>query len=253
MELVPLGTGAAYAGPGHASSGYLVRDGDTGLLIDCGNGVVSRLLEAGEQDNLTALLFTHLHADHCLDVFSLFYSRVFAKGKSYARLPLYLPPGELERFARLAEVLRVEPAKLFERTFDPTEYDPEKGLTVGSLQLSFVPTEHPVPTFAVRVDGGDASLVFSADTGPSAEVERLARGCDLLLCEASLAEEDFDPARPIHLTPRLAAELAVHCQARRLLLTHLWPHYNPAEMLDQARQVFPNTVLAEELSRYPVS
>lgn len=252
VELVVLGIGAAYPGPGQASSGYLIRDGATGLMIDCGNGVVSRLQEAGEEDNLTALLFSHLHADHCLDIFALFYQRVYNKDKSYGRLPLYLPPGEAERLARVAEVLRVDSKKLFEKGFELVEFDPAAGLVVDNLRLSFSRNEHPVPTYALRVEDAVASLVYSSDSGPQPELERLARDCSLLLCEASLSDADFDPAHPIHLTPRLAAEVAVNAGAKRLLLTHIWPYYDRAAMLKEARRVFPPAELAEELKRYQV-
>ena len=252
MELMVLGNGAAYPGPGQACSGYLIRNGRTGLMVDCGNGVVSRLQEAGEEDNVTALLFTHLHADHCLDIFSLFYQRIYNRDKSYPRLPLYLPPGEADRLARIAEVLRVEPKKLFEKAFEPIEYDAVVGLDVDALHLTFSRNEHPVPTYAVRVEGGGASFVYSSDTGPQPELQRLARDCDLLLSEASLSDADFDPARPIHLTPRLAAEVAAGAGVKQLLLTHIWPYYDRAAMLKDARQVFPPTALAEELRRYPV-
>lgn len=252
MELVVLGTGAAYPGPHQASSGYLIKEGSTSLLLECGNGIVSRLQEAGELETVTALLFSHLHADHLLDVFPLFYSRTYAKGRSYPPLPVHLPPGESERFARLAEVLRVEPRRVFEGTFQTTEYDPASGLRVGSLQISFHRTVHPVPTFALRVESGGTALVYSSDTGPDADLAEFAKGCDLLLAEATLSEEDFDPARPIHLTPGLAGELAVKAGARRLLLTHLWPHYDRQAMLEQAQRVFPAAELAEELKRYPL-
>jgi ribonuclease BN (tRNA processing enzyme) len=252
VELVVLGNGAAYAGPGQACSGYLIRDRDTGLMIDCGNGVVSKLLQAGEEDNVTALLFSHLHADHCLDIFSLFYQRVYSKDKHYPRIPIYLPPGEADRFARLAEVLRVEPKELFEKAFDPVEYDPEAGLMVSDLRILFSLNEHPVPTYAIRVERNGASLVYSSDTGPQPELEQLAHGCDLLLSEATLGEADFDPTRPIHLTPRLAGEVAARAGAKRLLLTHIWPFYDRTAMLEDARQLFPSTELAEELRRYHV-
>ena len=252
MELVVLGNGSAYAGPRQASSGYLVRDGDAGLLIDCGNGVVSRLLEAGEQDNVTALLLTHLHADHLLDIFSLFYSRIFAIGKSYPRLPIYLPPGEADRLRSLAEVLRVEPVKLFEQAFELKEYDPDGQLELGTLRVSFAPNSHPVPAYAVRVENGTSSLVCSSDTGPQERLEALARGCDLLLAEATWDDATFEASRPIHLTPRLAAEVAVRAGARRLLLTHIWYGYDLSAMVASARRVFPATDLAEELKRYAI-
>lgn len=251
MELVVLGNGSAYAGPHQACSGYLVRERDTALMIDCGNGVVSKLLEAGEEDNLSALLFTHLHADHCLDIFSLFYSRVYAR-KRYPRLPLYLPPDETQRLQRLAEVLRVEPKKLFEQAFEPIEYDPEARLQVGALRITFSRNDHPVPAFALRIEDDKASMVFSSDTGPQDRLEKLAAGCDLLLAEATLAENDFNPERPIHLTPALAADVAVRAGVKRLLLTHIWPFYDRSEMLKAAQKVFPGAELAEELNRYRI-
>lgn len=251
MELVVLGTGAAYPGPHQACSGYLVRDGQTGLLMDCGNGVVSRLQEAGEMDNLTAIIFSHIHADHLLDIFPLFYSRAYAKGKSYSRLPLYLPPGETDRFARIAEALKVEPIKLFQGIFDVAEYDPEAGLNIDNLRLSFVRNQHPIPTYAVRVESDSSSLFYSSDTGPSSALEDLAKGCHLALCEATLDDADYKPEHPIHLTPRLAAEVASKARVQKLLLTHMWPFYDRQAMLAQARKIFPATELAEELKRYP--
>ncbi len=252
MDLVVLGTGAAYPGPGQASSGYMVRDGRTGLLMDCGNGVVSRLQDAGEMDNLTALVFSHIHADHLLDIFPLFYSRAYVKGERPPRLPLYLPPGEADRFARIAEALRVEPRKLFEEAFDVAEYDPDAGLRIDNLWLSFARNEHPIPTFAIKVEGGGGSMVYSSDTGPSQPLVELARGCNLALCEATLEEADYNPDKPIHLTPRLAAELAKQAGVHRLLLTHLWPFYDRQQMLAEATRVFPSSELAEELKRYPI-
>jgi ribonuclease BN (tRNA processing enzyme) len=252
MELVVLGVGAAYPGPGQACSGYLVKSGGTNLLIDCGNGVVSRLQQASELEGLTALIFSHLHADHCLDIFSLFYSRAFSKPRSYPPLPIYLPPGEMELFARLSEVLRVEPRRLLDGTFRASEYDPSAGLDLEDLRLSFAQTEHPVPAYSIRSEDESGSIVYSSDTGPTEKLVDLAKGCDLLLSEATLAEEDFNPERPLHLTPRMAAEVAVRAGARRLLLTHIWPHYDRQAMLEDARRIFPAAELAEELERYPI-
>ncbi|HEX2987805.1 MAG TPA: MBL fold metallo-hydrolase [Chloroflexota bacterium] len=253
MELVVMGSGAAYPGPHQASSGYLIRDGQTGLLVDCGNGVVSKLQEAGEMDNVTALLFSHLHADHLLDIFPLFYARLYGKGKVYPTLPVFMPPGEVERFARLAEVLRVDTRKLCEQVFSVREYDPAGPLSVDALSISFLKTVHPVPAYALRIEDGRGSMVFSADTGPLPELADFARGCDLLLCEASIGPEDFDPDHAIHLTPAMAAEVAASAGARQLLLTHIWPFYDRQEMLQQAKAVFPQAELAEELNRYQIA
>ena len=247
-----LGTGAAYPGPHQACSGYLVKEGETNLLLDCGNGVVSRLQEAGELETLTALLFSHLHADHCSDIFPLFYWKLYGRGRNLPPLPIFLPPGEADRLDRIAEALRVEPRKLVEGAFTIAEYDPSAGLTHGRLQLSFASNVHPVPTYSVRVDAARGSLTYTADTGPFPGLASLASGSRLLLAEAALTEEEYDPERPVHLTPRLAAELALQAGAQRLLLTHIWPHHDRQAMLEQARKHFPDAELAEELRRYPV-
>ena len=252
MELVVLGTGAAYPGPHQASSGYLVKEGETRLLIDCGNGVVSRLQEAGELESLTHLLFSHLHADHMLDIFPLFYSRLYARGKRFPPLPVYMPPGEVERFTRLAEVLRIEPQKLLGRVFHIEQYDAQAGLVIDSLRISFLRTVHPVPAFALRLDSAGHSLVYTADTAPFPELGDFARGCDLLLAEATISQEDFDPEHAIHLTPALAADLATKAGARRLLLTHMWPFYDRQAMLEEGLRIFPDTELAEDLARYSI-
>jgi len=250
MELVVLGTGAAYPGPGQASSGYLVRSGETRLLIDCGNGVVVRLQEAGELYGLTHLLFSHLHADHLLDVFPLFYSRLYGGGQVMPPLPTLMPPGEVERFARVAELLRVDPKKMVEQVFQMGEYDPEAGLTVDGLRISFLRTVHPVPTFALRIEEGGSALVYTSDTAPFPELADFARGCRILLAEATISQQDFDAEHAIHLTPSLAADLAARSGAEKLLLTHMWPYYDRKAMLEEGLQVFPNTQLAEELRVY---
>lgn len=252
LELVVLGTGAAYPGPHQACSGYLVKEGETSLLLDCGNGVISRLQDAGELDRVSALLFSHLHADHCSDIFPLFYWKLFGTGKNLPPLPIFLPPGETDRLDRIAEALRVEPRRLVESAFTITEYDPSAGLMLGGLRVSFASNVHPIPTYSVRVDVAGGSLTYTSDTGPFPGLASLASGCQLLLAEAALTEEDYDPENPVHLTPRLAAELALEAGVRRLLLTHIWPHYDRQAMLEQARKHFPATELAEELRRYPV-
>jgi len=250
MELVVLGAGAAYPGPGQASSGYLIRDGATSLLLDCGNGIVPRLQEAGELERLSAILFSHLHADHFLDIYPLFYSRLYGK-RRYPPLPVFLPPGEASQMARVTEVLRVDTQK-FGEAFHLQEFDPAAGMEYGGLRLSFQRNDHPVTTFGVRVEKDGAAFVYSSDTGPMPQLEQFARGCDLLVIEASVGAADFDPKKAIHLTPGLAGEVAARAGAKRMLLTHMWPHYDRGEMLREAQGTFPGAELAEELKRYPV-
>jgi ribonuclease BN (tRNA processing enzyme) len=111
----------------------------------------------------------------------------------------------------------------FEATFDVREYSADDTLALGELTLTFVPTAHAQPCFAVRVSDGRSALVYGADGGPSAQLEELARDCDLLILEATYAQDAEEAAANGHMTAAMAGALAARAGAARLLLTHLLP------------------------------
>jgi ribonuclease BN (tRNA processing enzyme) len=100
---------------------------------------------------------------------------------------------------------------------------------------------HPVETFGCRLEHGGRTLAYSADTGETDALLRLARDADLLLCEASLVEPGPEgPALPqgLHLTGRQAARYAARAGVGQLVLTHLAPWNDVARTLDEADQAF---------------
>jgi ribonuclease BN (tRNA processing enzyme) len=104
-----------------------------------------------------------------------------------------------------------------------TVVEPGSEVTIGDQALGFSRTAHPVDTLAVRFDAGGRSLAYSADTGPEWAVDGWLDGVDLLVAEATLPESHADRAPHLHLTGRLAGELARAAGVGRLLLTHLTP------------------------------
>lgn len=213
MELTVLGCSGSYAGPGaDACSGYLVRAGDATVWLDCGNGTFGPLQRHVDVADLSAVVITHQHPDHCVDMYGL---HVMLRYALHRRgLPVYAPEG-LE--AHLGTLVGGDWGDTF--SWHPiSEADP---VTVGPLTLRFSRTDHPPPTYAVELAADGARLVYTSDSGPGWTVGAFPAGADLVLSEATYLHDQ--KAAPIHLSAREAGTAARDAGARRLMLTHLWP------------------------------
>jgi ribonuclease BN (tRNA processing enzyme) len=220
--LTVLGRSPAWQDAGGACSGYLVEGEGTRLLLECGPGVFGKLRAACDYAAVDAVVISHLHADHVLDLVT--YASALRYGPRWATEPpprpeLHAPPGARERFAALAAGGSMEPTHI-EGAFGLRVYDPAETLEVGGLRVRFRPVPHYVPAYAVEVTGGGRRLTFGADSGPSPELCDFAAGTDLLLIEASLAEPDVGEPRG-HMTAAEAGEHGRRAGARRLVLTHI--------------------------------
>ena len=85
----------------------------------------------------------------------------------------------------------------------------------------------------MRLESEEGILTYSADTGPNADLAGFARGSDLLLCEATYQEGKI--GTPVHLSAAQAAETAARAEARGLVLTHVWPTFDPRISVEEAR------------------
>src|SRR5215468_2412464 len=122
---------------------------------------------------------------------------------------------------------------------------------IGGFTVTFFAVEHRVPTVAVRVDQGGTVLAFSADGVPTEGMIACARDADLFICDALCAIRDGAEwaarARSLmHPVAREAAEMAVAAKAQALALTHLARFANPANLLAEAREVFPGSVMVPD-------
>jgi ribonuclease BN (tRNA processing enzyme) len=217
-----LGKSPAWQDAGGACSGYLVEAGGMRLLLDCGCGVLGKLRAYSDYAAVDAVVISHLHADHVLDLIpfasALTYSPRAVSG-AVPRPALYLPPGGREQLAALCAAAGMDERHL-ERSFTVSEYDPAATIEVGDLVLRFQPVPHYVASHAVEVVADGARLTFGGDCGPNPALPAFAAGTDLLLVEATLpAPEDGEPRG--HLTFAEAGEHGRRAGARRLVLTHI--------------------------------
>ena len=222
MELTVLGRSPASPNPGEACAGYLVEGGGARVLVDVGPGVVAQLRRRHHPSELDAVVVSHMHADHMLDLVTLRYVFPWGPIPVEDRLRIVLPPGSADQVLDLAR--GVGNARHFEDTFRLAEHDGAGTLTFEGLRLTPVETVHYIPCWGFRIEADGRTLGYTADTGPCDGLGDIADGVDLLLSEATLTSLDEDAKPPEargHLLPEEAAAAARGGNARRLLLTHL--------------------------------
>jgi ribonuclease BN (tRNA processing enzyme) len=233
MRITVLGKSPSWQDAGGACSGYLVEEAGTFLLVDCGNGVFGKLREHRDYVAVDAVVVSHLHADHFLDLVPYAYALTYAPRQQPvpvagwpgtdrpARPRLFAPHGAAQTFRRIVGTWGAE--DLVENAFEIHEYAATEELEIGALRVRFHQVPHFLPnTNAVEftsVDGG-GRMTYGADHSPTDELVDFARDTDLLLIEATLPRPERDGVRG-HITPAEAGEHARRANARRAVLVHI--------------------------------
>ncbi len=232
MELTVLGCSGSY-GSAHsvACSGYLVRSGSTAIWLDCGNGTFGNLQQHLAVEELTAVVITHAHPDHCADLYGLHVLMKWGLGRE--AFPVYGPAGLETRLGALVSG--------WDNAFAWHDLQDGSHLQIGELTFDCARTDHPLPTYAVDISGAWKRLVYTADTGPGWSVSAFPPGADLVLSEATY----LDGAKPaqIHLSAKEAGAAAAAAGAKRLMVTHLWPQLDPEVVRREASDAYGGAVL----------
>ena len=254
MRLTVIGCSGSFPGPDSPASCYLVEAEGFRLLIDLGSGGLSGLQRRIRLDQIDAICISHLHSDHCIDLCGLSVARMIHPRGPMPPLPVYGPERTQLRLGRALAADPVPDARppgpgnesdsRFTGAFSFVTITP--GTTqIGPLRVTTALMNHPVQTFGFRVEHAGRSLAYSADTGQTEALVDLARGADILLCEASFLEPAAGaPALPegLHLTARQAAQHAARAGAGHLVLTHLVPWNDTSAALDEASRDFRGPV-----------
>ncbi len=241
FDLVVLGSSGSGPSPGNPASGYLLQhrngDGGTNVWLEAGTGSFMALAEHLDPTDVDAVVVSHMHPDHSIDLFGL---AQYLAHRIKVEVPtrVFLPRGGA---ARLAAYFEGSGASTL-GSLDIDEVRPGDHRTVGAFELRFAATTHPVPTVAVRVEVDGKVMAYSADTGPGGGFPALAVGVDVLVCEAGLGEGRRPGDYPYHLDATEAGRLADSAGARRLVLTHLAPTLTPEQAIAAAVAVYPGPV-----------
>jgi ribonuclease BN (tRNA processing enzyme) len=252
MRLTVLGGAAAGGNPGQGTSGYLVQSRGAAIVLDLGFGTLAELRRHANIRDLDAVVISHLHLDHLLDLLALRYALAYNPRRTDRRLPVWLPPGGIAFLGRLADALADDGdgGPFFAGSFDCAEYDPDRLLRIGPFAVTFRPTVHYVPCWAMRVDdgGGGGALAYTADTGPSADLLPLVAGAEVLVTEGAARDPlPADHPEPFaargHLTASEAGQLARDAGVATLVLSHLWDEHGLERSRDRAATAFDGRIV----------
>lgn len=234
MRLTVVGCAGSFPNAQSPASCYLVEHDGHRLLLDLGNGALGALqshVDLVWPGALDAVILSHCHVDHFVDMASLYVQRHYAPEPTSEMLPV-LGPSDCR--TRVAAAYGMADVALLDAEFDFQLLDGEQH--VGPFRITSVPAAHPVEAYSVRVEVDGRSLVYSGDTGPNAELVSLAEGADLALFEASFVGDGNPP--DVHLSARQAARIAQDAGAARLVLTHLVAWNDDQQVLREGREMF---------------
>jgi ribonuclease BN (tRNA processing enzyme) len=215
MKLTIIGSWGGYPKKNEASSGYLLEHNGYRLLVDCGSGVLSKLQNFIEPEDLDAVILSHFHPDHIADIGVLQHARLIQGflGKNFGCLPIYGHHFDQVEFEKLT----------YKNITKGIAYNSNQCLKLGPFTISFLRTNHPVECFAMRFEVEGKVLVYTADTSFKEELIEFSTEADVLLCECNFYQGQNGQGAG-HMTSIDAGILAQQANVKKLILTHL-PHY----------------------------
>lgn len=243
MKLTVLGNYGPYPRAGGACSGYLIEDGSTKIVLDFGNGVLSRLQKFIDIEEIDAIILSHLHSDHMSDMMILRYAVDIKMNRGFMKkgIDVYAPSIPAEDFERIRykEAINLKPIEA------------QKKIKIGKLEISFEKMEHCCEDYAISITSSGKKFVYSGDTSPNEALVEFAKDADLFLCEAGLLERDEKSMRVTHLTAKEAGDIAGRAGVKRLLLTHFWPEFKLEQYLNETLSTFAGMLeIADEMKSY---
>lgn len=243
MKLIVLGNYGTFPGRDGACSGYLLKSHNANILIDCGNGVLSRLQRYCSIENIDAIVLSHLHKDHISDMYILKYA-VETKmefGSMQKPIDVYLPLTPIEEYNSF----------VYKDVYNLSTISDNMEVNIRGINFKFFKMAHSVESYGMRIEHEGNVLSYTGDTVYNENIEILSQDADLFLCESTATEEKLKliPTIP-HLSAMEAATISKKARVKKLLLTHFWFEENRDNYLEEACKIFNNVELSKEYQEY---
>lgn len=244
MQLTVLGNNGPFPAAGGACSGYLLKEGDIRVLIDCGSGVLANLLRFENIQDIDAIILTHLHSDHMSDMMVLRYAIQIKRklGTMNKGIIVYAPDKPEKEFQSLD----------ISNIFNLNAITQNMNLKFGNIKVTFKEMIHPVKSFAVSFDNTQKRFVFSGDTSWNEDIIKFGRNTDFLMLDSGLAARDKKDNNVPHLTASECGMIAEKASVKKLMLTHFMPEYDTTYLKMEALRYFNNVEVSEILKTYKI-
>ena len=243
MKLTCIGKYGPIPKAGKSCSCYLLFHEGRNVVVDMGCGSLSKLLLTLHVPDIDAVVFSHLHADHMGDMLTFRYALEVGKKLGWRSdpLPVYLPEEPAVEAGLIA----------FHPMVDAHYITDGMQTAICGMYVRFALMPHAVPSYAMAFSAGGRKFVYSGDTKDNDEIVSFSQDADLLLMEAAFLSRDKGPSSP-HVSAQDTGRIAREANVKRLLLTHIFPEYDPDELLREAQESFPQAEIIEENRSYEV-
>ena len=247
FKVTILGSGTIAPQLSRSACSVLIESGEQVMLLDLGPGTIRRLLEYGlDINDITHLFLSHFHPDHTSDLVPLLFATKYSENHlRVQQLQLYAGDGFIAVYQGL-QVAYKDWIVLPGHQLAIHEIDTLVGasFSTGDVTVTARPVDHRPESMAFRFeDRSGTAIVYSGDTDACDSLIGLAHGADLLICESAYPDEMKTVG---HLTPSQAGGIAQTADAKRLVLTHLYPPCDQVDIAKQAASQYKGPVIVAE-------
>ena len=244
MKLTLLGTGCPSVDNKRCGSSNLISTKNTKVLVDCGSGVTQRLYQSGNSSaDIDALLLTHLHTDHVIDLYQLIISSWHSDRKSIWNI--YGPKGTKKFIDKIffawkdERELRIKYEKIKSikaLKYKVYELNKEGNIKINDIKIKYFEVDHKSVPFAYGFSffNKKKKLTISGDTRPCESLMINAQNADILLHEVFIeyemnkfsklrTKQTLHNVKEYHTSSNLVGKVAKLSNCKKLVLTHFVP------------------------------